>query len=197
MIPSPPHCPRCKTALPERLIETMREINCPNCRSMLSILTFPALYKPVSASSAGDRVIAEGEATCFYHSAKKAVVPCDACGRFLCALCDIEFDGQHLCVACIESGQRKGRMENLENSRKLYDDLALILAALPVIILCFWPASVITAPAAIFVVIRYWNTPSSIIPRTKIRFVLAFILAILQCAGWAFFLYRMLGDVGG
>jgi hypothetical protein len=37
-------------------------------------------------------------------------------------------------------------------------------------------------------VIRYWKAPGSIIPRSKIRFVLAFLIAGLQIVGWLFFI---------
>jgi hypothetical protein len=37
-------------------------------------------------------------------------------------------------------------------------------------------------------VFRYWNAPGSIIPRSKIRFVLAFGLALLQIVGWILFI---------
>jgi hypothetical protein len=36
-------------------------------------------------------------------------------------------------------------------------------------------------------VVRYWRAPGSIIPRTKIRFILAFAIACLQIAAWALF----------
>ena len=38
---------------------------------------------------------------------------------------------------------------------------------------------------ALFVAIRYWKAPPSILRRTKIRFVAAIIIALLQIAGWA------------
>lgn len=37
---------------------------------------------------------------------------------------------------------------------------------------------------ALFVAIRYWNAPRSLVRRTRIRFVAAIVLAVLQIAGW-------------
>ena len=118
---------------------------------------------------------------------KKAVIPCSACGRFLCALCDVEFNGRHLCPACLETGKRKRKIKNLENHRTLYDTTTLFLAILPMVF-CFW-VTLLTAPMVLFLVIRYWKAPTSIVPRTKIRFVSAFVIASLQIVGWSVFFF--------
>jgi hypothetical protein len=78
--------------------------------------------------------VAEGEATCFFHPQKRAQVPCDACGRFLCALCDCEFGDQHLCPACLESGARKRHIQVLEPSRTRWDQIAWALVILPLVL---------------------------------------------------------------
>jgi hypothetical protein len=49
--------------------------------------------------------------------------------------------------------------------------------------LLVWP-TILSAPVVLFMVIRYWGAPGSIIPRSKIRFVLAFGIAGLQIVGW-------------
>ena len=92
----------------------------------------------------------------FYHPEKKAVLTCNYCGRFLCALCDVDFAGQHLCPPCIESGKKKKKIKNLENHRVLYDDVALAVAVLP-LMLCYFV--VLTAPISLFIAFRYWNAP--------------------------------------
>ena len=73
-------------------------------------------------------------------------------------------------------------MRNLENRRVLYDSITLWLSIIPML---FVYITVITAPLAIFMVFRYWKAPSSIIARTKWRFIAAFIISGLQIAGWA------------
>ncbi len=143
---------------------------------------FPALFREPAPGISGQNVLVENEASCFYHPGKRAVIPCTTCGRFLCALCDVDFNGRHLCPVCLETGRRKRSLKDLENHRTLYDTIALYLATVPM--LFFWPV-IFTAPMVVFLTIRHWNAPNSIIPRTKIRFVVAFIFAVLQIVGWA------------
>lgn len=173
-------CPKCRAILDETAFNQPGLVPCPGCQAGLQVAVFPALFRTAAPVTGAERA-AENESTCFYHPQKKALLPCEGCGRFLCGLCDVELNGQHLCPACIESGQKKGRLKNLENRRVLQDSLALILATLP--LLLFW-ITLITAPMALYVAIRHWNTPTSIIRRTKVRFVLAIVLASLQIVGW-------------
>jgi hypothetical protein len=154
---------------------------CPSCGTRLQIEVFPAVLRPPGPGTVGERVVIEGEASCFYHPAKRAVVPCESCGRFLCAVCDVEMNGQHLCSACIESGKNKGRIQKLENRRTLYDSLALAVALFPMI---FVYPTIVTAPIVLYIAIRHWNAPSSVVPRSRWRMVVAVIIALLQIAGW-------------
>ena len=124
----------------------------------------------------------EGESSCFYHPQKKATVPCAACGRFLCAMCDCLLDGEHFCPSCLEAGKSKGKIKSLDNRRMRYDNIALGLAAAPILIFYF---TILTAPLTLYVVIRYWKAPRSLVGRNSFRFVLAAILAVLEIAGWA------------
>lgn len=179
-------CPSCRTPLVEGVFNLSGMAPCPNCRTPLQIEVFPALFRPTAVGRQAEAVMLEGESSCFYHPQKKAVLPCDACGRFLCALCDCEVGGQHFCPTCLEAGRTKRKIRNLEQSRTRYDDVALALAVLPV--LCFYP-SLVTAPIAVYISIRHWNTPLSIVHRSKIRYVLAMIIATLEIVGWAVFFY--------
>jgi hypothetical protein len=74
----------------------------------------------------------------------------------------------------------------------LYDNIALLLAVTPLVTVVFWFFTLITAPATLFVVIRYWRAPSSLVPRTKTRFVIAGVVAVLQLAGWGFVLFALI-----
>jgi hypothetical protein len=165
--------------------------DCPSCGTDLDLTVFPALHRPVERGAEGETLMVEGESSCFYHPAKKAVIPCGACGRFLCALCDVELDGSHLCPTCLESGKRKGRLAQLENRRTNYDSLALTIALVPLIM---WPITLITAPCAIYYAIRYWNAPRSIVPRGRLRYVLAILFAALQIIGWGFLIYNIVTE---
>jgi len=176
-------CPACQAWLLEGVFNQPQLSPCPACGVPLQVEVFPALFRRINPGQRGEIIMVDGEASCFYHPQKKAILPCQGCGRFLCALCDCELNGQHFCPACLETGKTKGKIKSLENRRTLYDSIALSLAVYPLLIFYF---TLVTAPVALFVAIRYWNAPRSIIRRTRIRYVVAIVLASMQIAGWGF-----------
>jgi hypothetical protein len=155
--------------------------SCAECGSLLQVEAFPALVRENPPAMPTEKVIEDKTAACFYHMHKKAVVPCDTCGRFLCALCDVEFLDKHICPTCLTHAKKIGKIKNLENRRILYDNLSLALAVYPML---FVFPTLITAPLSIFVAVRYWKKSIGIVPRTRIRHVVAVILSCLQIAGW-------------
>ncbi len=161
---------------------------CPQCNTRTRADLFNAFHRPTDQGKTGEQVQAQGEAECFYHPGKKAVVACSGCGRLLCALCEIPWDGRTLCTRCLKAGRQKQQIQTLESGRTHYDSIALHLAFWPM--LFFW-FTLFTAPAAIFVVLRYWKHTKSIVPRTRFRHVLAFLLASGQVTGWILFFIRM------
>lgn len=170
-------CSRCQEPLPPEAINTPAMTSCLSCGSALRVLVFPAALKPVETGRAGDLILVEGEAGCFYHPEKKAAMTCSHCGRFLCSLCDVEINGEHLCPPCIETGKKKGKLSNLENHRVRHDDVALAIAILPLFFYCVVP---LTSPISLYYAIRHWNSPGTILPRTRIRFVVAMIFAVIE-----------------
>ena len=46
-------------------------------------------------------------------------------------------------------------------------------------------------PWALFLVFRRWSAPSSIVPRTKIRFILAALFALAELTFFIFVVYMM------
>jgi hypothetical protein len=174
-------CTKCRTPLPESLVNRPELEPCPACGVSLQVEVFPALFRRLTPGRDGEALLVDSEASCFYHPQKKAVVPCEGCGRFLCALCDCELRGQHFCPGCLESGKKKGRIKHLEDQRTRYDNIALSLTIYPLLIFYF---TIITAPMALYVALRFWNAPRSIVHRTRLRLVLAVVFATLQIAGW-------------
>ncbi len=174
-------CTQCHAPILPGYYNTQNFIPCPSCRALIRVDAFPALSRGLQLGKEGE-TLTDDQASCFYHPQKTAVVPCDHCGRFLCALCDVELGGKHLCPACVETGRKKGRMVNLNRHRVLYDGVALRLALFPIITVWF---TIVTAPVAIYVSIRHWNSPLSVIKRTKVRFVLAILISGLQILAWA------------
>ena len=176
-------CTQCRTAINSQALNTYALTACVSCGTPIRTDVYPALFRKLPSGQGGAPIQGE-EASCFYHPAKKAAVACSACGRFLCALCDMEFNDRHLCPACLEKGKTKRKIKNLENHRVCYDTVALAVALISTLFI--WP-TILSAPIVLFMVVRYWNAPGSIIPRSKIRFILAFAIAGLQIAGWVLF----------
>src|SRR5689334_14173583 len=172
-------CPKCRGWLLEGVFNLPELAPCPSCQSELQVEVFPALFRPATAGKDGESILVEGESSCFYHPQKKAVLPCSSCGRFVCALCDCELHGQHFCPACLETGRTKRKIKSLENQRTLYDSIALSLAIYPLILFYL---TFVTAPIALFIAIRYWKAPLSLVHRTKARLIAAIVLAALQIA---------------
>jgi hypothetical protein len=179
-------CGKCRTSIPSSYFNLDHLTACPTCGSDMQVMVFPAMFQV--ASSTGPAAAGSSDATCFYHAENVAVASCVSCGRYLCSVCEVEFGNEVLCPGCIHAGVTTRKLARLENRRTLYDSVALAVATAPSLLI--WP-SVITAPMAIFLAIRYWKAPSSIVSRTKIRFVLAIVLALAQITVWGFFAYSV------
>jgi hypothetical protein len=179
------HCPKCKAALLNHAFNRDAFAPCAACDTPLQIEIFPALFRPAETGRTGEVVLVEGEASCFYHPQKKAVLPCQSCGRFLCALCDCEHLGRHLCPTCLETGRSKGKIQSLENKRLRYDNLALALALLPMLLFYF---TIVTAPMTLYVAIRHRKAPLGLTQRSRLKLLIAAVIASLQIAAWAAFL---------
>jgi uncharacterized RDD family membrane protein YckC len=187
-LPTPPsvsnRCPRCQRV--ELQPTESGTIQCSACMTSFQVEVFPALFREPEPERDAELIVVEGEAACFNHADKKATLPCHGCGRFLCAVCDCTLNGDHYCPACLDAGATKGKIPQLEARRPKRDSIALSLAVLPILV--FYP-TFITAPVAIFLSIRHWNSPRSIVPRSRIRFVIAIVFSLLQILGWIAIVY--------
>ena len=177
----PISCSACSWPLPPEFWNRDSAARCPGCGTQVQVLVFPALAR-AGAGASPEALGEESEASCFYHPRNRAAVPCDECGRFLCRLCELDVDGRHLCPGCFAAGVRGRMIRETDTRRTMYDSLALALATLPAIFI--WPA-LVTAPVALYFVIRHWKSPRSILPRTRVRFVLAALFALAELAGIA------------
>jgi hypothetical protein len=177
-------CNRCNRPLPKWGLATEQAALCPECGAWSIVRVFPALcYAP--AGPVSTEAAAEGEATCFDHPGKRAVASCSNCGRFVCQLCAVEFKGATRCPSCFTAGEYQAWNRSagaaLENSRVLYDSTALIVALAP---LLMWPFTAISAPIALYIALRYWNRPLSLVRRWRWRAVLAAVIALCEIGGW-------------
>lgn len=174
-------CAKCRTSFPPEFFNSGQAAACPGCGAATEVEVFPAFFRETAPGTPGEAVMLEGEAGCFFHPQKKAAVHCEGCGRFLCGLCDCELHGKHYCPGCLETGRKKGRIQNLEYQRTLYGGVALSLAILPLLL---WPVTLATAPITIYLAIRYWNAPRSIVSPGRWALVTALVIAILELIGW-------------
>ena len=182
------HCPQCGEFHPIATLNSEQWGSCGGCRKKFQAWVFPAILRPPDTHTAGSALLQAEDASCFYHAGKKAEAVCESCGVFLCGLCDIPMNDRHLCVRCIEKGHSKGKMQNLQTQRILYDDMALGLTILPMLLV--W-ATILTAPIALFLAIWHWKSPSSIVPRTKIRLILAILFSLIQIFVWTLVFWKM------
>jgi len=186
------YCISCGAPLSGTVFNALSPSRCEGCGTLIEVAVFPALFSVPVPVTQGESLMVEDEAGCFYHPGKRAVVHCANCGKFLCSLCQVELGDQKLCPNCVELGKDWGRLTELITQRTLYDRISLSLAIWPLLSLMFSWVTIITAPMAIYVAVRYWKAPSSVVRRSKIRFVLAVFVALIQVGGWtALLLWRL------
>lgn len=183
-------CVKCKVELPVDQYNHFDFAPCPGCHSEVRVYSFPALQRGLTAVRT-EQIGGLGEASCFYHSEKKAVVVCDGCGRFLCGLCEIDFDGKRMCTQCLHSGQKKKKFTGLEVERTRHDRVALALAFIPIL---FWVLTILTAPATLIYCLYHWNSPGGLTSRNKrIAFSIAMGMAVIELIAWGIGFVFLLG----
>jgi hypothetical protein len=175
-------CTACQAPLPPDALAGAGPVRCGRCGASLEISVFPALFRPLASGRAGETVLTDQESACFYHPRKRAVVPCESCGRFLCALCDVDIGGRHTCVTCLEAARARGALPRLENQRTRHDRIALALATYPLLLFVY--PTLLTAPVALYLSVRALKAPGSLVHGTRLRCVLAMLLATSEIIGW-------------
>lgn len=155
---------------------------CPACGVATEVRLFPALWRAGESVGAATGVLTD-ESSCFFHATRRAVVPCAGCGRFLCELCDVDFNGRHLCPSCVAAARRTDADAALATRRVRYDKMCLNIVLLSLIPF-FWFFSPFVAPAALFLVIRNWHKPLSVLPVGRVRLAIAGVLSALVVLAW-------------
>lgn len=174
-------CPACGAFFPRPSIELKGLQQCPACWRSTEIAVFPAYDRPATTGATAEKVIMDGEATCFYHANHRALVPCDACGRFLCALCDLDLNGRHFCPPCLELATTKKTVQVLERNRTRWDKIIFTLLILP-LLFCYIFVP-FTSLAALVLVVWKWGSPGSLVNNTRVRFVIYGVVATAEFAG--------------
>ena len=113
-------CPHCSVDIPA----DSRWQSCPYCQKWLQIRVWPIVRQNTNAVSA-----LSDQATCFFHPDKAFQACCQRCGRFVCALCDLQLGAEHVCPTCFERGRADSGAEagNAEWRYRdvLYDSIAV------------------------------------------------------------------------
>ncbi|HWG58632.1 MAG TPA: hypothetical protein VN661_06260 [Candidatus Acidoferrales bacterium] len=164
-------CPSCGGSIAAARTETGWQ-SCPYCEKRLQIRTW-ALANP----SANAAAATPDQATCFFHPEKAYQACCQRCGRFVCALCDLQLGKEHVCPTCFERGRADAapgvQQAEWRHRDVLYDSIAVTLGWLWFLV---WPVIVAAFPAAIFLHIKYRKAPRSyLIPRSGWRFWVAYV----------------------
>lgn len=163
-------CPSCQGRVTPAETETVRQ-KCPYCQKQLQIRVWPVVRQNTNAAAA-----LSDQATCFFHPDKAFQACCQRCGRFVCALCDLQLGAEHVCPTCFErgradSGAGAGKAE-WRHRDVLYDSIALTIGWAWIL---FWPAVVAAIPAVIFLHVKHRKGPRAyLIPRSGWRFWAAY-----------------------
>lgn len=145
---------------------------CPYCKEQLQIRAWPVARQSASPLSALPE-----QATCFFHPEKAFQACCQRCGRFVCALCDLQLGTEHVCPTCFDRGRSEPRADGGKAEWRhrdvLYDSIAMSLGWMWILV---WPVFVAALPASIFLHVKYRNAPRSyLIPRSGWRFWVAYV----------------------
>jgi hypothetical protein len=163
-------CPNCVGDLTPAQTPTGWQ-NCPYCQRRLQIRVWPVARQSASAASAMPE-----QATCFFHPEKAFQACCQRCGRFVCALCDLQLGVEHVCPACFERGRAETGLSDGKGEWRhrdvLYDSIAVTVGWGWILM---WPVIVVALPAAIVLHVKYRKAPRSyLIPRSGWRFWAAY-----------------------
>jgi hypothetical protein len=170
-------------ALPQETGDT--SLACEQCRAITRCLVFPALFRPRRHTEA-QQIVDEGQSSCMNHPDKTATTVCDSCGKFLCALCDVEWGEEHLCSTCIEHRRSSGD-HTLKSEYIHYDR---IVFAMTIVSLFVYFLGLLLAPIALYIGWRYWNETWRPVPYRKWGMVVSIVLSFAIMATWgAFFAY--------
>lgn len=177
-------CLECNQRIPAPADGTLLTQICSNCGQRNGVANFPALAKarPAAPPALPGEALAEGEAVCFYSPNRRATTSCDHCGVLISEPWAAAWGTETVCLKCLEHLREEKRDARFISQRTLWDNIALTLALAP-LTLIFWWAVFVTAPAALILALRHWNTSRGMVPRGRFRLVATILLSLLQIGG--------------
>ncbi|MEO0793534.1 MAG: DUF4339 domain-containing protein [Verrucomicrobiota bacterium] len=156
---------------------------------------YPAILRRKETVEAKE-VMEAGESSCFYHPQFAATQVCSHSGRFICDLCATEWNGQIVSLQALHDAKASKKSNKLEDKRVLWDDIALALAVLPPLLIITWWMAFVTAPAALFICLWKWRSgPTSVVRRSRFRYLIAGILSALQVFGLLYFVIAISSSI--
>lgn len=161
---------------------------CPACAAPVLVALFPAYGRGLDAAGAGTAVVTEGEAGCFFHPGRQAARVCGGCGRFLCALCDVEFAGGQWCPKCLADA-RRAASASFPQTRLRHDYIIWAVLALTVVM---FPIGVVTGPGAFLYALWAWRRPPSLVAASRARLAGAMVAAALLGLGAGVFWFTVI-----
>lgn len=176
-------CHRCATRLPSEPVPLQALSECPGCESRLAIHLFPAWGRSAPVGESAQPITDAREAACFFHADRRAVHPCDQCGRFLCALCDFPIGNRHLCGGCVEKSARGTHLGELERHRQRWD-IIVWYCLVPPLFFCAYVVP-ITAIVGIVLGFKHLKSPPSLVARSRLWLKLGIAFAFLELIGIA------------
>ena len=160
------------------------------------VLYFPAITEKVESIELSSQVKLSEESACYFHEDKKAQCACSQCGRYLCALCDIEFNNEHICSSCIHSNKSKDKAGQYETKRVLHGSIALFVVFAPFATLVLYVFAFLLAPFNIIYLIVTWKKPGPMYSNFKWRNWLAMIGSVAIVVGMIIGMIAIFSNLG-
>lgn len=179
-----PSCPHCLAELEiARVVSGMQA--CRGCSSSFEAMRF----QPPDRAAAVQRLGEAGpgaETACAAHPANVAVVNCQRCGVFMCALCRIDADEMALCPACFDRLSAEGALASTRTSFRDYGRQASNTAIVGLPLIVFGLA---IGPAAIYYGLRSLKQLRQMGETTgRARAVIAILAGLLEAGVGGFML---------
>lgn len=170
----PCSCPLCAEAL-----SPSAEL-CGGCGAPVAVFVIGASAEKSRQATVAAAIAGEADAHCRFLPELKAEEVCEGCGALLSSQAAVEWAGKSWCLPCVHRLRRDeiGDGQGWVAERRIYDNLALMLVTL------LLPLSLLTAPMALYFLIRYRRAPRGLLPRSSLRWWLALGLALLSLLVW-------------
>jgi hypothetical protein len=179
------HCPNCHGLTevnPATTPQGAQPFRCRHCGAGAEVEAFPVLGRGLLPGRTGVATVGD-EAACFFHADKRAECACDQCGRYICALCDIQVGERHFCPQCFGGDPGRPAPSALtERERSMPGRLAFWMA---VVTLFLGPLGSIGGPIAVWQAIRGLRAPRSVTGgRATGMAVVGLVLGLMEGGFW-------------